>query len=112
VQKVPLLDLTAQFASLRDEIMAAVAEVCESQYFILGKQVSDFEQQVAEYSGVAHGIGVSSGTDEPAPIAPPARVCGGRSHTRDEGPKELDEKLNRSFYRGGSSAGAADRLGV
>ncbi len=60
---VPLLDLRAQYATLRDEILPVIAEVCEGQHFILGPQVKAFEQEIARYSQVAHGVGVSSGTD-------------------------------------------------
>lgn len=62
-QAVPLLDLKAQYATLREEIRAAMDEVADSQYFILGPQVTALEKAVAEYSQCAHGIGVSSGTD-------------------------------------------------
>ncbi len=61
--KVPLLDLKAQYASIKAEIDAAVAAVMESQQFILGPQVRECEQAVAQYSGCAYGIGVTSGTD-------------------------------------------------
>ena len=61
--KVPLLDLTAQYASIRDEIDDAVAEVVTSQRFVLGPVVEACEDAVARYTGSAHGIGVSSGTD-------------------------------------------------
>lgn len=60
---VPLLDLKAQYASLRAEIQAAMAQVVESQYFILGPEVQGLEQEVAAYSQCKFGIGVSSGTD-------------------------------------------------
>ncbi|MEX2495034.1 MAG: DegT/DnrJ/EryC1/StrS family aminotransferase [Woeseia sp.] len=60
---VPLLDLKAQYDSLRKPIEAAIREVCESQQFILGPQVGEFEDKVAEYSQSRHAIGVSSGTD-------------------------------------------------
>ncbi|UCG52590.1 MAG: DegT/DnrJ/EryC1/StrS family aminotransferase [Candidatus Latescibacterota bacterium] len=60
---VPLLDLKAQFAGIKEEIMAAVAEVMESQYFILGPKVREFEEAVAVYSNCKHAVGVSSGTD-------------------------------------------------
>ena len=46
--KVPLLDLKPQFAALREEIMEVVAEVCESQYFIMGPQVDAFEKEQAQ----------------------------------------------------------------
>jgi len=61
--KVPLLDLKAQYAGLRDDIRRAVDEVCESQYFVLGPVVERFEQNAAQYCGAKHAIGVSSGTD-------------------------------------------------
>jgi dTDP-4-amino-4,6-dideoxygalactose transaminase len=61
--KVPLLDLKAQYASIKPEIDRVVAEVMESQHFILGPQVLDCEKAIAAYSRCAHGVGVSSGTD-------------------------------------------------
>ncbi len=60
---VPLLDLKAQYRTIRDEVQAAVAEVFEAQSFILGPYVERFEREVAAYVGVKHAIGVSSGTD-------------------------------------------------
>ena len=60
---VPLLDLKAQYLSIRPEIDAAIAEVCESQKFILGPQVKTCEEAIAKYCGCAHSVGVSSGTD-------------------------------------------------
>ena len=61
--RVPLLDLRAQYAPLKQEIEAVIGEICDSQYFVLGPRVESFEAAVADYSRVAHGIGVSSGTD-------------------------------------------------
>jgi len=60
---VPLLDLKAQYARIKDEILPAVHEVLESQYFILGPKVAECEHQIARYCGCAHAVGVSSGTD-------------------------------------------------
>jgi dTDP-4-amino-4,6-dideoxygalactose transaminase len=60
---VPLLDLRAQYAPLREEIRAAMDAVCDAQAFILGPVVADFEKQVAGYCGTASAIGMSSGTD-------------------------------------------------
>jgi dTDP-4-amino-4,6-dideoxygalactose transaminase len=61
--KVPLLDLTQQFEATRDEVMAAVTAVFETQRFVLGDTVAEFERAVAEYVGAQHAIGVTSGTD-------------------------------------------------
>jgi len=61
--RVPLLDLHAQYQSIKPELDAAVAEVVDSQQFILGPAVSRCEQAVASYCGCAFGVGVSSGTD-------------------------------------------------
>jgi dTDP-4-amino-4,6-dideoxygalactose transaminase len=60
---VPLLDLHLQYASIRDEVRAAIDRVCESQQFILGPEVSAFETEVAQAIGVPHAVAVSSGTD-------------------------------------------------
>jgi len=60
---VPLLDLQAQYASIKGDVRAAVDRVLEAQHFILGPEVEALEKSVAEYSGCAHGVGVSSGTD-------------------------------------------------
>jgi dTDP-4-amino-4,6-dideoxygalactose transaminase len=60
---VPLLDLKAQYAQFRAEVLAAIESVCASQHFILGENVRAFESQIAEYCGAAHAVGVSSGTD-------------------------------------------------
>jgi dTDP-4-amino-4,6-dideoxygalactose transaminase len=60
---VPLLDLKAQYAAIRDEVQAALDRVIETQYFILGPEVEALENEVAAYSQCQFGIGVSSGTD-------------------------------------------------
>lgn len=60
---VPLLDLKAQYATIRAEIDAAVYRVIESQHFIGGPEVEALENEIASYSQCAYGIGVSSGTD-------------------------------------------------
>ena len=60
---VPLLDLKAQFAQIRHEVMPLIERVCESQQFILGEHVRAFETELAQYCGAAFGVGVSSGTD-------------------------------------------------
>jgi dTDP-4-amino-4,6-dideoxygalactose transaminase len=60
---VPLLDLKAQFAQIRAEVMPVIDEVCTSQHFILGEHVRALEEDVAGYCAASVGIGVSSGTD-------------------------------------------------
>lgn len=63
IMKVPLLDLKAQYNSIREEILKATQEVYESQYFILGPKVEALEEEIAEYCSSKYAIGVSSGTD-------------------------------------------------
>jgi len=60
---VPLLDLRAQFQTIRGEVMAAVERVFESQHFILGPEVEAFEIAAAKYCRVKHAIGCGSGSD-------------------------------------------------
>lgn len=60
---VPLLDLKAQYATIRDELEPVVKDVFESQYFILGPKVKEFEQEVARYCGAVYATGCASGTD-------------------------------------------------
>jgi dTDP-4-amino-4,6-dideoxygalactose transaminase len=60
---VPLLDLKAQFAQIRSEVMPIIEQVCESQRFILGEHVLALEAEGARYCAASAGIGVSSGTD-------------------------------------------------
>jgi len=61
--RVPLLDLKAQYETIRADVDAAMARVVESQHFILGPEVEALEKEVAAYSRVKHALGVSSGTD-------------------------------------------------
>src|SRR5262245_49144007 len=60
---VKLLDLQAQYLTIRAEIRRAIDEGCDSQQLILGPAVEKFEKSLAEYCGTKHAIGVSSGTD-------------------------------------------------
>jgi len=60
---IPLLDLKAQFASIRDEVETALMQVVEAQSFIMGPQVAELEDEIASRCGVQHGIAVASGTD-------------------------------------------------
>ena len=61
--KVPLLDLQAQYRPLREELLAAVVRVCDSQRFIMGPEVAALEDEMARMLGIRHAIAVSSGTD-------------------------------------------------
>ena len=62
--QVKLLDLQAQYAGrMRDEIRAAIDQVCDTQALILGPATKQFEENLARYCGVKHAVGVTSGTD-------------------------------------------------
>jgi len=63
VGQVPFLDLSATYKELREEIDSAVARVLDSGAYILGHEVEAFEREFAEYVGVKHCVGVSSGLD-------------------------------------------------
>lgn len=63
IDHVPLLDLKAQYAHLKEKIDAVIKEVVDSQYFILGPHVKSLEEKIADYSGCKYAVGVSSGTD-------------------------------------------------
>lgn len=60
---IPLLDLKAQYESLKEEINSAVLGVLESGHYILGPEVKELEKEIADYCGVKYGIGVANGTD-------------------------------------------------
>ncbi|MBE0681169.1 MAG: DegT/DnrJ/EryC1/StrS family aminotransferase [Anaerolineales bacterium] len=60
---ISLVDLTTQYHSIKKEIDAAVLSTLESGHFILGPQVTKFEESIATYLGVNHAIGLASGTD-------------------------------------------------
>ena len=60
---IPLLDLVAQYNTIKPDIDAAIQEVLNSAKFILGPNEKAFEQEAAEYLGVKHAVGVASGTD-------------------------------------------------
>lgn len=61
--QIPILDLKAQYETIREEIQAAIDGVLEKQHFILGPEVKALEAEVARYCGRKYGIGVASGTD-------------------------------------------------
>jgi dTDP-4-amino-4,6-dideoxygalactose transaminase len=61
--RVPVLDLRAQYASIRDEVRAAVDRVFESQVFVLGPEVEAFEREIAAYCEARFAVGCGSGSD-------------------------------------------------
>ncbi len=61
--QVPLLDLKAQYATIKDEMLAAVTEVLDSQICVNGPKVAELEKKIAELSDCKYAVGVSSGTD-------------------------------------------------
>ena len=60
---VPVLDLTRQYSSIREDVEKALREVFETQHFILGQQGQSLEKEVAAHLGSAHAVGCASGTD-------------------------------------------------
>jgi len=60
---VPLLDLRRQYAGIREEVLAAIARVCDSQSFILGPEVEALEQEIAALTGASSAVGCASGTE-------------------------------------------------
>lgn len=62
-RQIPLLDLLAQHTAIRDEVVAALLRVVDSQKFILGEEVEKLEQEIAAYCGVRYAVGCASGSD-------------------------------------------------
>ncbi len=96
---VKLLDLRAQYGPIREEIRAAIDAVCDSQSLVLGPHVERFEGHLAEYCGVKHAIGVSSGSD--------ALLCA--LMALDIGP---DDEVICPTFTFFATAGAVARLGA
>src|SRR5262249_48171908 len=63
VDAVPMLDLTRQYAAIREEVLGAIERVCASQQFILGAEVEALERELARYIGCADAVGCASGTE-------------------------------------------------
>src|ERR1051325_1488810 len=61
--EVPMLDLSRQYASLRSEVLAAIARVCDSQRYILGEEVAALEKEFAALCTTSEAVGCASGTD-------------------------------------------------
>jgi dTDP-4-amino-4,6-dideoxygalactose transaminase len=72
-QEIPLVDLKAQYATIRDEVRRAIDDVLESMQLTIGPNVKAFDQEFAEYIGSKHSIGVGSGTDA---LQLAIRACG------------------------------------
>src|SRR5712664_799524 len=72
-ESVPQLDLAAQYAAIDSEIRAALEKVLASQQFVLGPEGAALEREIASLCGVAHGVGVGSGTDA---LVLALRACG------------------------------------
>ncbi|MEM6331065.1 MAG: DegT/DnrJ/EryC1/StrS family aminotransferase, partial [Planctomycetota bacterium] len=60
---VPMLDINRQNAPLREEVLQAVAGVCDSGAFLFGPPVKELEARVADYCGTEHAVGCASGSD-------------------------------------------------
>ena len=63
INKVPLLDLQAQYEPIKNDVIKAITDVFDSKQFIQGPKVVELESMIKEYCNVKHAIGVSSGTD-------------------------------------------------
>ncbi|HZH82034.1 MAG TPA: DegT/DnrJ/EryC1/StrS family aminotransferase, partial [Phototrophicaceae bacterium] len=63
VLKIPIVDLRAQYSTLRDEVRQAIDDVNDTQQFVLGPAVDHFEEQMANYLHCRFSIGVASGSD-------------------------------------------------
>src|ERR1700687_1724586 len=72
-EPVPQLDLSAQYAAIGGEIRTAVERVMASQHFVLGREGAALEEEIAKLCGVAHGVGLASGTDA---LILALRACG------------------------------------
>src|SRR3982074_232455 len=72
-QEIPLVDLRAQYATIREEVRKAIDEVLESMQLTIGPNVKAFDQEFATYIGTKHAIGVGSGTDA---LQLAIRACG------------------------------------
>ncbi|HET6516170.1 MAG TPA: DegT/DnrJ/EryC1/StrS family aminotransferase [Thermodesulfovibrionales bacterium] len=60
---IPMVDLSRQFAEIREEVFEMMSGILESSQYILGPRVQEFEKKVAHYVGAADALGVASGTD-------------------------------------------------
>ena len=86
---VPLLDLKAQYVTIREHVLAAVTEVLDSQVCIGGPKVAELEQKIAAISDCKYAVGVSSGTD--------ALLCSMMALGIGPGPRTRDAKVMERF---------------
>ena len=63
MMKVPLINLKLQYATIKDEVRAAVERVFDSQIFVLGAEVRALEEEIAQYSQTKFAVGCASGSD-------------------------------------------------
>jgi dTDP-4-amino-4,6-dideoxygalactose transaminase len=94
-----MVDLQAQFATIEQEVRAALDEVLASQQFVLGPQLAAFEQEMTQYCGVSSAVGVASGTDA---LALGLRACGVRP----------DDEVIVPAFTFVATAGAVSALGA
>jgi len=97
--QVPLLDLKAQYQTIKDECLEVTQKIYESQYFILGPYVEKLETEIAQYCSAKYAVGVSSGTDALLLSLMAARIGHG-------------ERVITTPYSFFSTAGAVSRLGA
>src|SRR5947209_10115826 len=70
---IPLVDLKAQYQTIKHEVLTAFEDVLENMHLFLGPQAQAFEQEFAAYCGCRYGVGLSSGTDA---LVLALRACG------------------------------------
>jgi dTDP-4-amino-4,6-dideoxygalactose transaminase len=97
--RVPMLDLKRQYKQIKAEVDQAVLEVLDHSHYIMGPEVTRFEEEIAAYCGTKYAVGVASGTDA---LLIALRACG---------VKEGDEVITSSFSFF-ASAGVISRLGA
>jgi dTDP-4-amino-4,6-dideoxygalactose transaminase len=108
-QPVPMLDFSRQHALLRQEILGAITQVCDSQHFILGPVVSEFETAAAVACGSPFAIGCASGTDALWLAVAAAGIGDSTSSTRSGAPADAVITSPFSFF---ASASAILRAGA
>jgi len=108
-QPIPMADFSRSFAPLRQEILDAITQVCDSQSFILGPRVAAFEAAAAAACGAAFGVGCASGTDALWLALAAAGIGDSASATRSAGPPDAAITTPFSFF---ATASAILRTGA